>query len=336
MRDDLRELVEEQLPRLAYEIMSAGPRRMFNAAHFKNRANWSHDEYNDYATLEREGRKLRFDFAHSIGGTPAYLYRAVGRYSDRWNIQFYNLRLRDIDGTPPTPAEVLNPGAIKLISVDKTNNNSPSAIDYEIDTSNVKDREDESSFGTSFGSEFENTLQTTVGGSILVADAEVQSSARFKAWAEGHADRAWRESDSISNAVKKSYTVLPYHSLEVLAKRGEPHLRQTIPATGRLECSVRIDIRDANCQDFASIRDLKQVWRGLKGGSEMYSAFFAGGRGVHDDALDKWNLPTVTLDTTIEDTRVRYSDVDYVSLPIPGKEAEAADYKRRYKDAIGS
>ena len=339
-RDDLRHLVEDQLPKLGYDILNSGPRWMYNRRDFKDRVNWAHDEYNDYALAEREGGKIRYVKAEDWGdqGT-AYVYQAIGndgRLNSNWNMVFYNLRLIDIEDVDPQPVQVLNPEAVQLVSVDKTNNNSPSPLNYTINTSKEEVKAEDHEFGATLSTEFETEMSRTAKAGIGVAEGEASFKARFLAKAEARTDHAWRKSDTLSESVEKSYTIYPYHSLEVLIQRGNPHLRQSIPTYGRLECSVRIDIRNANAQDFASLDDLIQVWRGLKGGSEMYSAFFSGGRGVADEAINKWHRPKLTLDITVEGQRVRYANADYVSVPIPGREAEAAEYVEKYKDAIGS
>ena len=146
----------------------------------------------------------------------------------------------------------------------------------------------------------------------------------------GGSPTLWRTSSG------RSSRIFPYHEYELTVKKGTPHLRQTIPTYGLLDCSVRIDIRAANSQDFASLDDLIQVWRGLRGGSEMYSAFFSGGRGVPDTDIDKWTRPKLNLDITVEGNRVRYSDKDTLHRPIPGMEKLAAKYAKADLDALSS
>ena len=178
-RDDLRDLVENQLPKLAYEIVNSGPRWMYNARDFKNRANWAHDEYNKYSRMDTEG-KLIFSHADNIEGTPAYLYRGYDQDAPNnhlnqwWYVAFYNIRLVDIESVDPRPVEVLNPDAVKLISVAKERNNGPSFLDYNIQVTEKSNSETESSFGVTAESEFELAVDHKIKAGIGVAEGERQ------------------------------------------------------------------------------------------------------------------------------------------------------------------
>ena len=342
MKDDLRELVEDQFPHLAFDIVNAGPRWMYNYRDFKNRANWAHDEHNNYARMEAEGGRLRYAGPDEIDGTPAYLYRGLDRtapddhLNQWWYVAFYNVRLIDIESVDPQPVQVLNPNAVKLISVAKERNNGPGFLSYDIQVKNTKDKSTEKSFGATATTEFETSMEAKVSAGVGVAEGERSMSARFLARLEARVDSAWRESDSLEDFVGKKFRIFPYHDYELTVKEGTPHLRQEIPTYGRLECSVRIDIRSANSQDFASLDDLIQVWRGLRSGSEMYSAFFGGGHGVSDGDIAKWHRPKLNLNISVEGDRVRYSDKDTYHRPIPGMEEKAAPYIKADQEAVAS
>ena len=330
MRDDLRVLVEQDFPRLAFQIADAGPRWMYNRAHFGNRVNWSHDEYNQYAAAEAEGGVLRYAGPIERDGTDGYHYKALhkdGGLNHLWYIAFYNVRLIDVEDVDPQPVQVLNPGEVHLVQVDSNDNDGPSFIDYEIDREKEEIRGSEHSFGATASTEFEATVSRSLGASVGPLSGKAEMTARFAAKLEARTDHAWRKSDRLTDKVKKSFRQFPYSSLEVTVQRGMPQLRQVIPTTGLLECNIQIDIRDANDQRFSSYDELVNVWRGLKSGHEFYSDFFGGGHAVHEDVIDGWRRPRLTLDLEVEGRRVRYSKSDYVTKPIPGREALFEQYR---------
>ena len=334
-RDDLRTLVEDTLPRLAYDIMNSGPRRMYNARDFKNRANWAHAEYNHWERMDETG-KLVYLKAEDWGeqGT-AYLYGGYDRpapdnhVNTWWYICFYDIRLVDIDDVDPLPVEVDN-SKVKVIEVVKRTNNNASFVKVKADKSQATETAEDHSFGVTATTAFEASLTRSAEASIGPVSGKSELTAKFSASLEARTDHEWRESDRIEDSIEEQYTILPYSVREVTIMEGHPSIRQKIPTKGILDCKVRIDIRAANSQDFASLDDLIQVWRGLKGGSEMYSAFFAGGNGVPDEQIDKWHRPRLNLDIEVRGDRVRYSDYQDHGYAVPGKEAEYEEARAAY------
>ena len=332
--DDLRELVEEQLPRLAFGIMDSGPRWMYNAAHFGNRANWAHDEYNNWKRHDATG-KLAYIRAEQWDSGPAYLYGGYDRpapdphINTWWYIAFYDIHLVDIDNIDPQPVEVDN-SQVKVVELVKTSNNNASFRTVKTNKAQVATKEEDHSFGVTVGTEFELAVSRSAEASIGPVKGKQEMTAKFKAYMEARTDHAWRASDTLESSVEESYDILPFSQREITIKEGTPNIRQKIPTKGVLECKVRIDIRAANAQDFDSLDDLLQVWRGLRGGSEFYSAFFAGGRGVKDEVIDKWPRPRLNLDIEVRGERVRYFDLQDHGFAIPGKEREYEKAKREY------
>ena len=333
--DDLRYLVEDQLPRLAYEIMNAGPRWMYNRPHFGNRVNWAHDEYNHWDRMDAD-RKLAYVKAEDWGGQgTAYLYSGYDRPAPdnhthtKWHIWFYDIKLVDIDNIDPQPVQVDN-ADVKVLEIVKRTNNNASFVKVRANKSQASEKAEDHSFGVTARTEFETSLTRSAEATIGPVSGKSELTAKFSASLEARTDHEWRKSDKLESSIEEEYTILPYSTREVTIKEGNPSIRQKIPTRGVLDCKVRIDINSANSQDFQSLDDLVQVWRGLKGGSEFYSAFFAGGKGVPDHEIEKWPRPHLSLDIEVKGDRVRYSDYQDLGYPVPGKEKEYEEARQVY------
>jgi len=328
MQDDLRQLVENDLPILAYQIISSGPRRMDGRHNFGNRPNRFNEGFGqvDWSGAHATGR---FDYhgVWNINGQEAYKYGLPKRHKDGvCSISFYGIRLTDIEDIDPQPVEVLNPNDVKIVSVDSTENNGPGFISYAIDRTERHDRSSEHTFEAAAEFEYERSVTRKGGGEFGGIEASAEMTDRFKAVLATKTFNEWRQSDSLEQSIRREYEVYPFHQLDVMVQEGMPKLRQKIPTTGRLECGIDIDIRDCNHQRFDTYDDLVKVWRGLKSGSEFYSNFFSGGHAVSEEEMAQWQRPKITLNLEVNGDRVRYSKTQYLHKPIPGKEEEAAKY----------
>ena len=316
MNDDLKKLVREDFPRLGYQIMK--PISEMLHRDFAGRINHVHPDGNRTDWRDAD-RKKALELKVIDGDN--YHYNCDR--SNWWTIAFSNIRLVDIETQDPKPAEV-DKREVKIVSLLKRTNNSPSFKEFEIEQVKTETKEEDHSFGVMAATEFETSIERSAKAGIGVAEGESKISARFKASLETSTNHAWRKSDTLSERVSQSYRVFPYSTREVTVEKGTPNIKQVIPTRGILECDIDIDIRNANHQRFTSLSDLKRVFEGLKGGSEFYSDYFA--RNPYE--ID-WHQPTLNLDIEVKGKRVRYSEVTDNSSPIPGKE----DLYERYRKA---
>ncbi|MDD9994739.1 MAG: hypothetical protein OXS35_03205 [Dehalococcoidia bacterium] len=295
-----------------------------------NRVNHVRDEFTDWSRVDKIGR-LHYAGPVSIDGLDGYHYKANRKagagLKDEWYIAFYGIRLVEIEEVEALPVQVLNPEAVKVVSVDSTDNNGPGFLSYKIARVERHDTTKEKTFEALAEAEFSRTISTKAGGSFKANEVGAEVTDQFRARVEARKSDAWKASDSLENSVEKEYEIFPYHSLEVTVQEGTPKFRQVLPTKGLLQCGIRIDIRNTNAQDFDTYEDLVQVWRGFKAGSEFYSAWFGGfGRGLQDEQIDAWRRPRLNLNLEIQGDRVRYSKTRYNHKAIPGKEEEAQKY----------
>ena len=317
--DDLHKLVYEQLPRLAYAIMaplSRAPNSLYGGRHnFVRSANWD---------PLHEAQQLHY--AGPIDGGYHYKGRwskaEGGHLMDQWWIGFHGFRSTGPGNIPKGEPEVLDPGAVQLVEVDRTANNGPGFITYEIARREEGSREHERTLGALAELEYKRSMRALVKGGIPgIGEAEVETTQELRARVEATASDRWRASDTLEESVDKTYEVYPYHQLTVSVKRGKPRMRQTIPVSHGLECRVRIYVYNAAQDEFDTIADIARTWQGLRSGSR-YSGWFA----ESPISTDHWTWPHAAIDLEVEGERVRYSDTVYDHIPIPGKEAEAARY----------
>ena len=330
MQDDLRILVEEHFPRLAYRIMSSGPRRMNSRRDFGNSPNRVHDEQTNWGRVDGE-RKLVHVHTDRRENTNCYWYGVPGQ--DKWSIRFFDIRLVDIDNVDPQPVDV-DQKDVKIISLVKRTNNTASFVNVKADKSQVTERSEDHSFAALAEAEFEVELTRSAEASIDgLGSAKEELKTKFRTRVETKTDHEWRTSDRIEDSVSEEYRILPYSSREVTIKEGTPTIRQRIPTHGLLECKVLIDIRDCNQQVFGSLDDIWNCWQGLRGGYQYYSDFFSKYRVSRED-IAEWVRPYLNLDIEVSAERVRYSDYEDNEFPIPGKEKLFKKYRNADLEAI--
>ncbi|MDE0331009.1 MAG: hypothetical protein OXL41_04005 [Nitrospinae bacterium] len=335
MTDDLRKLVEEDLPRLAYQIMkpvatmpnSAFPRGRHN---FVRSADWG-----------RLNAAERLDYAgpDTLDGATGYHYK--GRWShaegghlmDQWWIGFYGINLTDITDEAPEPVQVDN-SEVKTISIVDYKNNNASIRRIKSNKSETKDTSSEKTFEATAEAEFETSITRSAEASIGPVSGKSEFMAKFRSKISASAGGAWRSSDRIEEQVDEEYDVLPFSHRQLTIKEGQPHIRQKIPTKGLLDCKVRIYIYNANAQTFDSLDHVIRCWSGLRPGHVAYSSWFGGGNAVPQSDIDQWVRPYLNLDIEVEADRVRYFGKEDNGWPIPGHEADYEKAKEAYFASI--
>lgn len=337
MSDDLQKLVREDFPKLAYNIASSGPRRMPSKAGFGNRPNRTADDQTNWAEHDKT-RTLDYCEVATINGAPAYLYSGTrkggGSSVKEWYVAFYGVRLVEVEKVEPGPIDI-NPGEVRLETVRKWTNNGPALKKIRKGRTTRSEKNKDFSFDQLLESEFSVAMTRSAKGGIPgVGEAGVELSTSLRALARLQAHQAWSQSDSIEDMLEEEYALFPYSTLEILAKRGEPDIRQVTRTTGLLECNVRVDIRDCNMQDFESIDLVLKTWRGLEPAREFYSSWFAT-RPVPEDWLANWHRPKLILDLETRGKRIRYEEIEENYRPLPGFEREFELARRAYYSEIG-
>ena len=333
MQDDLRVLVEEYLPQLAYQIMSSGPRQM-GSRDFANRQNHVHDDHTWWAGADAEQR-LRYagPTADSrVDHKEGYHYKAWHRdgvLKDEWYINFYNIQLVDIEGSDIEPPQI-DDSEVRVIEVIKETNDSASFKTVRANTTKAKETGKENTLAVTAEAEFETTFSRSAEAGIGVASGKSEMTARFRSRIEAHTDNTWRTSDRMEDSVEKEYTILPFTTRVVTIREGNPKIRIKIPTKGVLDCGVQIDIRNASEQRFDYLDDVVKCWQGLVPGREFYSPWFGGGHAVPQAEIEKWVRPKLNLDIEVRGKRVRYSGLIDKETVIDGKEREYAAAKREY------
>ncbi len=333
MSDDTQRLIRETLPRLAYQIVDSGPRRMSSKRHFGNRPNRTADDQSDWGRADRE-KALQYVKTATINGSNAYLYATGPRAP--WYIAFYGIRLTKIEKVEPMPVD-MNPGDVRLVSVDKQENDGPGIGKMRISDSIRKEKGSEFSFAQALENEFTASMTRSAKAGIDgIAEASVELKTEFRTMLKLEAGQLLTASESMERVVEEEYQMYPYSTLEILVEKGEPDVTVTARTWGTLECNVRIDIRDCNCQDFPNLGNLMAVWAGGQPGSEFYSNYFSAGNSyLRQDALDEWNVPKLMLDLTATGKRVEYKSVKKRHRPIPGRERDFEIGRRAHYRSIG-
>ena len=337
MNDDLDKLVRQDLPKLAYSIASSGPRRMKSKAHFSNRPNRVADDQTNWKEHDKT-RTLDYCEATTINSSPAYLYSGTrkggGSSQKEWYVAFYGVRLVDVEKVEPGPIDI-NPGEIKLESVRKVTNNGPAIKKMRKARTQRTEKTKEFSFDQLLETEFTIAMTRSAKGGIPgVGEAGMELSTSLRALAQLQAHQAWSQSDSVEDLMEEEYSLFPYSTLELLAKKGTPTITQKTRTTGTLQCNVRIDIRDCNMQDFDNIDSVMKTWRGLEAGHEFYTPYFTQNP-VPMDWLSNWHLPKLVLDLEVKGKRVRYDEIVENYTPLPGFEREFEIGRRAHYRAIG-
>lgn len=307
MKDDLRKLVEQELPKLAKSIIKDGlsivPR--YYSGGRKGSGNWFHE------SLVNTDMTPFFVGPRKKGDADGYLYHVIakrlGNKPDHLaEILFYDINIIDIDDVDVGTLQDLGSKKEANFQVDEYYNGGSEAIEYNVNVSESKTTEEEKSFSASISAEYTREVKATAG--IKLAEAEVTETLSLKA--EASASGEWRKSDSLSETVDKKYTIPAKKHWVLTCEKSLKHIRQDVLVTGLLTCKIWINSHKWAATDFESIDDLKQHMRGLGNAGNVWGKFWRDryhGKRVDDATLDAWPVPRLTLNIPMEGKRTRYS-----------------------------
>ena len=307
MKDDLRRLVETELPKLAQAIIRDGlsmvPR--YAPGGRSKSGNWFAGELVDTDLLPF------FVGPRRKGDTDGYLYHARakrlgGKPDHLAEILFYDINIIDVDDVTVGQLQDLGSKKDSHFQVDEYYNGGSKEIKYAVNVSESKTTEEEKSFSASISAEYTREVEATAG--IKIAEAKVTETLSVKA--EASASGEWRKSDSLSESVDKKYTIPPHKHWVLTCEKSTKHIKQDVLVTGLLTCKIWINSHKWAATDFESIDDLKQHMRGLGHDGNAWGRFWrdrTNGIQVADSVLDAWPIPRLTLNIPMEGKRTRYS-----------------------------
>ncbi len=345
MNDDLRNLVENELPVLAGCIARDMLRDCGVVPRSEHPDQRIRDRWHPGQVDLTEPMQYMGPTTDRVGGGQGYVYCPVAAGPNEHNghrgnggfapgapykaakIVFYNVRLTGIEDVLPGDLDVLNPddrGA--KLTVDSYINDGPEPYRKRVEVEEEREREEDHSFGVLVGLEFRR--RTLARGGIemegIEAGGEVETEITLRA--EARTDHEWRRSDRIRHSVEHEYSIAPYHRWSLTSRETIKHIRQDVLVVGKLQCAVRIDSRDRNSTDFDSLDDLIEVGRGLKTGYGPYSRWFGEMRKALPDAtFAAWPRPQLRLNLPIEGRRTRYSQAVSRQKPLKNRSQEIED-----------
>ena len=307
MKDDLRRLVENELPKLAQAIIRDGlsivPR--YYSGGRKGSGNWfNKDLVNTDALPFFVGPRRK-------GDTDGYLYHVIakrlGNKPDHLaEILFYDINIVDVDDVQVGQLQDLGSKTDSNFGVDEYYNGGSNEIEYTVNVSESKTSEEEKSFAASISAEYTREVEATAG--IKIAEAKVTESLTVKA--EASASGEWRKSDSLSETVDKKYTIPAKKHWVLTCEKSIKHIRQDVLVTGLLQCKIWINSHKWAATDFDSIDSLKKHMQGLGNDGNVWGKFWRdryNGQRVDDKTLEAWPIPRLTLNIPMEGKRTRYS-----------------------------
>ena len=333
MNDDLRQLAEVDFPRLARDIASQA----------LSRCDWQPAQFHPGNVDYR--RPMNYMGPSEIDGKPAFgycPYNYDGSPRTQAQIWFYAPRLVEVTGVEPGDIEDLDPGAApEQFTVDSHANDGPSKIKHTTRTETESESEDEHSWSETTSKEFTARIKMAAEAGISIELLDVGTSGEFEQTLTKRLERtesgAWRKSDRVLDVVEREYSIFPYMDWSLTSERSVKHIRQGTTAMGRLECKVRVDVQDWSSSDFDSLSDLYDLFRGLKTGHARFGQWWSsrtswngGPPAIADDVIAKWHRPVLTLTSTVEGKRTRYTRGSSRQTPIAGREPLALSYLKEH------
>ena len=333
MHDDLRELVYEHLPKLAYQIM----RPVKDIDNFNGR--WNFLKSSDWDEPTRT-KKLEYAGPTTYHDEKGYHYK--GRWPesenknralmDQWWIGFFGIDLVDITDEKPEPVKV-DESKVKTISIVDTVNNNSSLRRIKSNKSEATDTSSEKTFEVQAEAEFETSITRSAEATIGPVSGKSEFMAKFRSKISSSAGGAWKKSDRIEEQIDEEYVILPFSHRQLTIKEGQPHIRQKIPTKGILDCKVVVYIYNATEQTFQSLDHVERCWSGLRAGHQFYSQHF-GFNPVSQEDINKWVRPSLNLDIEVEADRVRYFGKEDNGWATKGHEEEYLIAQRNYFESI--
>lgn len=331
MNDDLRVLVEEHLPRLAYQIME--PVSHMPSAQFVHRnRNWVHRESTDWDGRHTDGR-LHYAGPQGDG----YYYRGRNYNGDvinEWYVAFHALSLVDVSDEDPEPIQIDN-SKVRILSIVDTQNDNASIRRIKANKSEAKDTSSEKTFAVLAEAEFETAMTRSAEASLGPIKGKSEFTAKFRSKVSASAGGAWRKSDRIEDHVHEAYDILPFTRRTMTIKEGEPSIHQKVPTRGLLDCKVEIGIFNCGEWWFDHYDDIVRCWSGLKAGWAPFDGWFVY-HSVPQAEIDDWVRPYLNLDIEVRADRVRYfGKIDQERIT-PGHEEDYAAAKAAYFSSIAA
>jgi len=304
MRDDLRALVERDLPKLAHQIASQALGRV--NARFPNHFRY---EIIDY------GHAMHYAGPVDMGGGEIgyryYPWHKDGRPHDKGRIIFHNVRCVEVEDVDLGEVQELSRGETsETIAIKRTNNGS-SRIPVKFTQAEKQAQSSEQTVSAEFSVEYERTVEASAKAGIKFVEAEAKVTEKFTAKMGASASSRWSQSDSIAASLQERYFVPPRSRWELIIQKTTKHVRQDVLVTGRIQPNVRIDSQDGCSADWSTLEDLFDTFRGLGLDGDKWGRWYRErqpGRQLADSTVDSWPLPRLKLNLPIEGQRTRFSE----------------------------
>ena len=313
--DDLRKLIEEDFPKLAHSIAKDALSKIWLHWIDKPYKHRFHPNWCDYS------KPMHFEGVQKSGGgdSDVYAYNPMNNWGNpqkEARIIFYNPRVIDISKIETGNLNILNPNdKSESLTVDSYLNDTNSVYVKRTEVETEKEREETHSFGVEVSQEFRLKMGRNAGIDMEVfsagGDMEVELTSRI----EARTDHEWRKSDTVRSAVEETYTVNPKCLWELSVERSMKHIRQDIFMTGLLDCSVWIVHANWFDDSYMTLRELFDVFRGVKGKDTPIGWYFKDNP-ISDEIVDSWEIPNLTLNVPMEGKRTRYSRTVSKETPI--------------------
>ena len=167
--------------------------------------------------------------------------------------------------------------------------------------------------------EIEYSLRTQVGGSVGIADVEMESQYTFRTSFTQRFESQKSKSDTVTDEEESSIVVPAWTKTSLMEKKTQTDWYQTITTTGTLDANVFISSDGDFGLEFASLHEMEQYFQG--GGPPqrwgIINEYFGNRNHVN------YQIDTTPLDMTVE-REFRYrdvtvSDVDRVDTPLPNE-----------------
>ena len=339
LKENMRELVDEILPKLAYGIAYYGFRNadlgtwleswhstgdfghhIHHEAERKCRNHWHGDVANYSAPFSKTtGEK---------DGTAAFYYRPkLHKTKDASNkpvdpfICFYNFGMEEIKSFEVLPAQATPKGPPSVTEY-RLKNDRPEPAKEEFEIEDTQEKQEENSFGWLVGTEFEEN--TRISGGVAVS-AELSVTLRQRL--EAHGDKRWQQTVNHRELLRGDHKVGPYGVLIAKITEQLTEMSQYVNVNGLLTCSVQVQGSSSwpGNVTWVSLDDLLDSLRGF-GGANRYAEWFGqDGHGVKEDNIANHIIPFVPhtrLELGPKDERTLLKDKDLHEEAYPGRQEE--------------
>lgn len=263
------------------------------------------------------------------------VYRYRPRFPDsgvasECNLDFRNVRLLEIEEVLDRTFDAVDTGkpSDQTNMIDSVTNGGSEPVPTKTNWKRLIEREKARSAETGLGSKIAQTLQTTVSGTIGIAEGEVQTGLAVENYIDRKFGSQNRRLDALEVAQERTYTAAPFTHLDVLQKSSVKRATLRLVARGRLECRVtgRGVLPGNGTQqyrlDFDSLDEIERVIRGERATRyEWFSEWFTRreNRWSSDRVEAALKRPVLTLDLPeIDGEEVLASSIVTAERKLPG------------------